>query len=1033
MSIAQLGYEIDSSQAVEAERNLDRMGEAAGRAEGSSDTLRSTVANLSKAMSSYGMASSDAATFVKSMASVSSKAGVDIGSLSDAVGQLAPKASQAGVSIDAITSALAGVQSSGQSVDQSVETVSSALSGLSSDSERASKDLDLLRIAAESVGASTSFDYQVDSSQAVEAQSQIQSLISETEKAIGKSRLDYQVDSSQAVEAERNLDRMDKASGRAEKGADRLDKRSQLLAASLRRVASVAGAVVGAITAMFGAGRAIQAARDFNSAIAETRTLIEGTQQEVNALTDAASRMAREFGGNATQQVQAFYQAISAGAGDVNQATVLLDQANRLAIGGVTGLTNAVDTLTLSTNAYAREGLTAADAADILFTGVRVGRTTMDELGASLGNVVPIASSMGISLDEVVGAAAALTTQGQSTAMAMTGLRGIMAAVIRPTKQASDMAEALGLEFSATALRAQGLQGFLRSVEDATGGNQEAMAQLFGSVEALNAVLAFTGGAGDKFNEAMDAMADRAGAADDAFGKVSEELSQRLNVQLAIIADVARRVGEVMLAVLVPAIEAVTGSWDFIVDVLRVVTTLTVAYAATHIPALVAAITAKVGALTLANAQLVIMNAQFIAGAIAARGMMVATRGLAAAMAFLGGPLGLVLGIMGGLTAAAVLFRDTTETMSPIIDDAKDAIDRINSVLAVSSEVMLPAAQRETLNLTNENIKLAKSAYAAAEAELAKAKAAAQYSQTELGLQQAFSPTGQHTQAIQDHETAIGRLTRAHSDLLIAQDGLTQRISDGQLALSSASDAIAENQRRAIELSVTMDDLANSIGGSGGSGGGSGAEDTGLLSRFEALQDELRSQAEQVELWYQEAQETLQWALENERLTLEEHAQMKLEIERLYQEQLAAIRGQANAQQLGDFASFMGEMAGIAQVGGDRMTRIARVFGGIQATINAYVAATAAMAQTPGSMWVRLGAYAKVLATGLGAVAAIRGGGSSGGGAAPSSASGVTQQQQPLRRTIVELRGPDWVKNIVQPLMEQIYEASEDGQVVFAR
>ena len=474
---------------------------------------------------------------------------------------------------------------------------------------------------------------------------------------------------------------------------------------------------------------------------------------------------------------------------------------------------------------------------------------------------------------------------------------------------------------------------------------------------------------------------------------------------------------------------------DSVVNAFKILISLTVAYYATHIPALLAAIVAKTSALTLANAQLVIMNAQLVAGAIAARTMTVAARGLGAAMAFVGGPLGLVLGILGGLTAAAILFRDTTETMTPIIDDAKDAIDRINSVLAVSSESALPAAQRETLALTNENIKLAKSAYAAARAELAKAQAAGEAARQQLAVEQAFLPIEQEQLpgfAALEKQTEITK--RALKELADAEAGLTDRINEGQLALSGASEAMAENQRRAIELSVTMDDLASSIGGSGGGGGGSGGEDTGLLSRFEALQDELRTQAEQVELWYMQAQETLQWALENERITLEEHAQMKLEIERLYQEQLAAIRGQANAQQLGEMSYFFDGMAQLAQAGGDRMARIARVFGAIQATINSYVAATAAMAETPGSMWVRLGAYAKVLATGLGAVAAIRGGGSSGGGgSSPSRAEGVTQQQAPLRRTIVELRGPDWVKGIIQPVMEQIYEASEDGQVVFAR
>ena len=190
-----------------------------------------------------------------------------------------------------------------------------------------------------------------------------------------------------------------------------------------------------------------------------------------------------------------------------------------------------------------------------------------------------------------------------------------------------------------------------------------------------------------------------------------------------------------------------------------------------------------------------------------------------------------------------------------------------------------------------------------------------------------------------------------------------------------------------------------------------------------------------------QAQETLQWALENERLTLEEHAQMKLEIERLYQEQLAAIRAESNAQQLGEAADFFGAMAGVAQQGGERLNRVARALGAVQALINTYVAASQTLADPKLGFFGKMAAYASVLSAGLGLVNSLRSGGGSssasvsrgGGSSAPSRASGVSQQQAPIKRTIVELRGPDWVKGIVQPVMEQIYEASEDGQVVFAR
>jgi hypothetical protein len=539
-------------------------------------------------------------------------------------------------------------------------------------------------------------------------------------------------------------------------------------------------------------------------------------------------------------------------------------------------------------------------------------------------------------------------------------------------------------------------------------------------------------------------------AAKDSLGQSFTNLLISINEQLGLTDGLARIYNSLAGSVQSLADnlgDVLARSYDTVTNALKVLISLTVAYASTHIPALIAAMSAKVGALTLANAQLLIMQGRIVASFIAMRTMSTVTYALGGAMAFLGGPLGLVLGILGGLTAAAILFRDTTETMSPIVDDAKDAIDRINGVLATSSEAMLPAAQRETLNLTNRNIEMAKSAYEAADAELAKAKAALYAADMQIGAESMFSGTGMPitSQAETERAAAMARLTEASAALRAEQESLTQRISEGQLALTQSSEAMAENQRKAIELSVSMDDLANSLGTGGGGSGGSGEdeESTGLLARFQALRDELRTQAEQVEIWYVEAQDALQWALENERLTLEEHAQMKLQIEQLYQEQLAAIRAQANNQGLENASRFFGSLATIAQAGGDRMTQVARGFSAAQALINTWLAASQTLADPRLGFFAKFAAVAKVVAAGMGLVNAIRGGGSSasgGGGAgsvstssAPASASGVTQAQTPLRRTIVELRGPDWVKGIVQPVMEQIYQASEDGQVVFAR
>ncbi len=378
-------------------------------------------------------------------------------------------------------------------------------------------------------------------------------------------KLGLEVDSRPVDTATGALDRFERSGARAEKSTKRVERATDQLTKSMLTVRG-AIASVSAVLATIGASQlfsaSMRASREFGKALAEVSTLLEGTAEEMAYLERQSRALSRQYGGTATQQAQAYYQAISAGAGSAVAATRILDTANRLAIGGVSDVTTGVDILTTAMNSYASAGLTASDASDTFFVGVRAGKTTVNELAGSLGNVIPLAASTGVSLQELVGATAALTTQGQSTSTAVTGLRQIIASVIQPTNEATEAAQALGVAFDARALREKGLQQFLQDVINAAGGSQEALGQLFGSVEALNAVLAFTGGAGSQFNTIMAEMEERTGATDAAFQKMAEDMDHRYLVAMAKISDHMLRFGDILLHAAVPALELFADNLD---------------------------------------------------------------------------------------------------------------------------------------------------------------------------------------------------------------------------------------------------------------------------------------------------------------------------------------------------------------------------------------------------------------------------------------------------------------------------------------
>ena len=304
---------------------------------------------------------------------------------------------------------------------------------------------------------------------------------------------------------------------------------------------------------------AIRATTQFQTAIAEVSTLIDAAVFDINELEQAALDQASAFGQDPQRQARALYQIISSGAQDAAEATTILNAANRLAIGGVTDVAIAADGLSSILNAYGLAAQDAADVSDILFVAVREGRTTVQELSTTLGRVAPIAASAGVGFDELAASVAALTTGGISTAEAVTGVRAILAAIIRPTSEAAQFAESLGIEFNAAALEARGLTGVLDDVIQATGGSTDALAQLFTGVEALVPALALSGAAGENLDEILLQLEDRAGSTDAAFGQLEETFGFQLN-------RLIRAAEASITALLIPALEAITPAIRFAAD-----------------------------------------------------------------------------------------------------------------------------------------------------------------------------------------------------------------------------------------------------------------------------------------------------------------------------------------------------------------------------------------------------------------------------------------------------------------------------------
>lgn len=290
------------------------------------------------------------------------------------------------------------------------------------------------------------------------------------------------------------------------------------VAESILKVSAAAGAM-----AIGGMAVAIKAAGEFGTSFNEVTTLIKETGEPIKQFEKDILSYGATSGKSLDEVNKAIYTSVSAGV-DWGKSLAFVTAAEKLSIAGKSELGDTTKALIGVLNAYGAGTEQAGKYSDIMFATVQGGLTTMTELSTSLSQVTGLAANAGIPFETLSAAIATLTTNNMPTTQAMTALKAAIQSIIKPTGEAEKMAAALGIQFNATALKTKGFEGVLWDAWKATGGSTEKMAELFGSVEALNAVLILASDKTGKFKSALGEMGNAAGAVDVAHQKMADNL-----------------------------------------------------------------------------------------------------------------------------------------------------------------------------------------------------------------------------------------------------------------------------------------------------------------------------------------------------------------------------------------------------------------------------------------------------------------------------------------------------------------------------
>lgn len=349
------------------------------------------------------------------------------------------------------------------------------------------------------------------------------------------------------------------------KSVERLDNKTSSLGGTLRTLAGIIGTVFAVNKLKDFADETLNSFISFESSMQEVFTMLPGISKEgMEEMEQQVKDFGKEMGTLTTDTVPALYSALSAGVPKDNVFS-FLETANKAAIGGISTIETAVDGLSSVTNAYGSDVIDAGRASDLMFTTVRLGKTTFEELAGSLFNVVPTAVGANVAFEDISAALAAMTAQGIPTSVATTQLRQAIVELSKSgTATDETFRELAGKGFKDFIKEGGNMQDAFQILEKHAIKSNLGINDLFGSVEAGNAVLALTGVGTEKFSQAMDEMQNAAGATDAAYGTMTDSISHKMDVLAATWEDVKISAGENLGEAIAPLADDLSENIEFI-------------------------------------------------------------------------------------------------------------------------------------------------------------------------------------------------------------------------------------------------------------------------------------------------------------------------------------------------------------------------------------------------------------------------------------------------------------------------------------
>jgi len=293
------------------------------------------------------------------------------------------------------------------------------------------------------------------------------------------------------------------------------------------KIKALGGGLIGQLAAATGAAITLQKAFDTLSQQSQAEAALKSLGVDAADATLKFEALSKELRGQAStvELTAAAYDVASAGFMKTADQAEILRASTKGAVGGMSDINTVGNAVTSVLNSYGMSASQAGKLVDGFIQTQNDGKIILAEYATQIGRLAPTAAAAGVGIDELNAAVATITAQGVPVEATFTGLNQALVSILKPTKEAEDLAKSLGIEFNETGLKTKGFGGLLQDVAQKTGGSTTKLVQLFGSVDALKAVLPLVNDNLVKFSANLQKQKEAAGISDKAFQDMAETIS----------------------------------------------------------------------------------------------------------------------------------------------------------------------------------------------------------------------------------------------------------------------------------------------------------------------------------------------------------------------------------------------------------------------------------------------------------------------------------------------------------------------------